>query len=103
MDSVQKAEINAGVAAAGTVEGSVLVDVRTEEEYAAGHIPGSRNVPSPYIQRLGDEITDLNTPLYIYCQSGGRSKRAARLLASVGYTNVTDLGGLCGWTGPLEK
>ncbi len=101
--SIRRMDINAGVEEARATEGSVLVDVRTEEEYAEGHIPGSINIPSPYIQRLSDQFPETDTPLYIFCLSGGRSKRAARMLASVGYTNITNLGGISDWTGPLEK
>ena len=102
MGTVRQENINTGVAAARAA-GSVLVDVRTEEEFACGHIPGSINVSSTYIQRLGEQFPDPDTPLYLYCASGFRSSRAALLLTSVGYTNVTDLGGIDAWSGPLDK
>ncbi|MBR2667111.1 MAG: rhodanese-like domain-containing protein [Oscillospiraceae bacterium] len=101
--SIRRMDINTGVEEARATESGVLVDVRTEEEYAEGHIPGSINFPSPYIQRLGDQFPDLDTPLFLYCKSGARSKRSCRLLASVGYTNITNLGGIADWTGPVEK
>ncbi len=80
----------------------LLLDVRTIEEYADGHIPGS--VLKPY-----DEIAasfaeaDTSRPIAVYCRSGRRSAIAVETLLAMGYTNVSDLGGITGWKGPLEK
>ena len=79
-----------------------LLDVREADEYAGGHIPGAKNAPLQALRNVADEI-DLDTPLYIYCQSGGRSFKAATVLRGVGYTNVTDLGGINRYKGELEK
>ena len=83
--------------------GAVLVDVRTPEEYAGGHVPGSQNLPLQMITRVEEEIPDYDTPVFLYCQSGGRSRRAAAFLEKVGYTCVQNIGGLAGYNGPLEK
>lgn len=81
---------------------ALLLDVRESDEYAEGHIPGAKNVRLQALRDVSEEI-DPDTPLYVYCQSGGRSFKAATVLRGVGFTNVTDLGGINRYTGELEK
>mgnify|MGYP002773011829 FL=1 len=96
---MQNMEINAGVA--GLPDDALLVDVRNESEYAGGHIPGSQNLPlSQILQKAEQTFPDKHRPIYVYCQSGTRSARSAKLLELLGYENVTDLGGISGYTGP---
>ncbi len=75
-----------------------IVDVRTPEEYAEGHIPGAINIPN---ENIGDtrpeELPELDTPIVIYCRSGRRSEEAANKLLAMGYTFVFDLGGIQDW------
>ena len=71
-----------------------LLDVRTPEEYTAGHFPGASNVPVQDVAAGSLPRTPKDTPVYVYCRSGNRSAEAARLLQMAGYTAVTDLGGL---------
>ena len=78
--------------------GAVLLDVRTPEEYRAGHIPGAQNLP---LDRLDTIAEPAGSPLFVYCRSGARSAQAKARLARAGYS-VTDLGGLLGYRGPLE-
>ena len=79
---------------------AVIVDVRTAEEYAAGHIPGAILIPN---EEIGSErpasLPDLNQVLLIYCRSGRRSKEAAGKLFEMGYLNVYEFGGILTWTG----
>ena len=82
--------------------GALLLDVRTEEEYAGGHIPGSRNVPLGTLGRA-ELPADPETPLFVYCLSGARSRQAAMLLRRAGYAHVTDLGGICNYHGKVVK
>ncbi len=82
---------------------AVFLDVRSAQEYALGHIPGSVNVPLMAIRRIGAKVPDKSTPIFVYCQSGARSHKAAVYLTDAGYTNVTDIGGLNSYRGPLEK
>ena len=82
--------------------GALLLDVREADEYAEGHIPGAKNVRLQAPRDVSEEI-DPDTPLYVYCQSGGRSFKAATVLRGVGFTNVTDLGGINRYTGEREK
>ena len=76
--------------------GHLLVDVRTPEEYASGHIAGSVNIP---VQELGNRLAEVSKdqPVVVYCRSGNRSAQAASILESAGYTGVYDLGGIGAW------
>jgi phage shock protein E len=77
--------------------GARLVDVRTPEEFASGHIPGAVNIP---VQDLGRRMTELDgkeRPIVLYCRSGARSSAAARVLESAGYAQVHDLGSMGRW------
>ena len=90
-----------GLAAALTnAEEIVVYDVRTAEEYAAGHIPGAVNIPHDVI---GDRIPvkDKDAVVVVYCRSGNRSGQARRTLERLGYTNIADFGGVGKWRGDL--
>lgn len=80
-----------------------ILDVRTKEEYKSGHLPNSLNIPLDQISSVSKKIGDLDTPLFVYCQSGMRSRSACALLTQLGYTDVTNIGGIGGWTGPISK
>ena len=79
-------------------EGFILLDVRSPQEYRTKHIPGSRSLP---LDRLAKDaaaiLTDPALPIVTYCQAGGRSARAAKLLTQLGYRNVANLGGINSW------
>ena len=83
-------------------ENAILIDVRQPDEFEKGRIPGARNVPSQKLRDFSLEVTDKDTPIYAYCLSGARSARAVRALQGVGFTNVTNLGGILDYTGELE-
>jgi phage shock protein E len=77
--------------------GARLLDVRTPEEFASGHIPGALNIPVAQLDlRLG-ELPTKQQPLVVYCRSGNRSASAARLLGEAGFTAVHDLGAMSRW------
>lgn len=81
----------------------ILVDVREPSEYKGGFIPGARNVP---LSQLGTRMTEIpnNTDVYLYCRSGMRSKKAARMLHKNGYSKLTHLqGGINAWGGKITK
>lgn len=86
-------------------EGSViLIDVRTKEEYAEGHIKTSINIPLDTLDsEISNYTTDVNQPLVVYCRSGSRSGAAAAWLNENGYTAVYDLGGIQNWPYEVEK
>lgn len=78
-------------------EGAQLVDVRTREEFAAGHLDGATNIPVQELeQRLG-ELGPKDAPVVIYCRSGRRSASAKRLLEAAGWTRVHDAGAMSSW------
>ena len=78
----------------------IILDVRTEAEYNAGHIPNAICVPNETI--VEDNITQLpdkEQRILVYCRSGNRSKQASEKLARFGYTNVYEFGGIIDWQG----
>ncbi len=86
-----------------TQQAAILIDVRQPDEYEKGHIPGARSIPLQKLRDFSLEVTDKDTPIYVYCLSGARSARAVRTLRGVGFTAVTDLGGISSYQGELEK
>jgi len=78
-----------------------LIDVRTPEEHAEGHIENSLNInyyDDSFIKDMSAKL-DKSKPIYIYCRSGGRSGKAAKKLKAEGFTKVYDLeGGFINWT-----
>ncbi len=80
-----------------------LIDVRTPQEYNEGHIPGSVNLPLGSMDGISSHAPEPDTKLFVYCLSGGRSARACGQLASMGYSDITDLGGIMAWPGPIER
>lgn len=77
---------------------AVLLDVRTPEEYRAGHVPGAKNLP---LDRLGGVNLPKSQPVFAYCLSGARSAQACAWLKRRGY-EATNLGGIGAYRGPLE-
>jgi rhodanese-related sulfurtransferase len=81
----------------------MIIDVRTPEEHAAGHIPGSVNIPLDTLEKRYAEIPK-DKVVILTCRSGRRSGLAQETLAKFGYTNTRNhTGGISGWTGPVEK
>ena len=84
--------------------GYLIVDVRTEEEYAQGHIPGAVNIPNESItDTKPEQLPDQKQKLLVYCRSGNRSRQASEKLAALGYSNVYEFGGINTWDGEIEK
>ena len=76
----------------------VILDVRTQEEYDAGHIAGAILVPNETIaDKQPALLPDLDAEILVYCRSGNRSAQAAKKLIAIGYTNVVDFGGIIDW------
>ena len=79
-------------------KGYIIIDARTEREYAEGHIQGALLIPEYEIsERAEEEIPDKDTLVLVYCRSGRRSKIAAEELVKLGYTNVKEFGGIIDW------
>lgn len=77
------------------LDGAVIIDVRTGQEYASGYIDGAINIP---VENISSINYDKDTVIILYCASGMRSSNAAETLFDLGYTNVYNLdGGLINW------
>lgn len=84
-------------------EGYIILDVRTQEEYDQGHIPGAILIPDTEIKAKAEEVlTDKDQLLLVYCRSGRRSKLAAEALVELGYTNIKEFGGIIDWPYEVE-
>ena len=80
-----------------------LVDLRKKEEFEEGHINGARNIPLVMLTRNPGRLRK-DLPIYLYCEKGKVSKRAALVLYGKGYEQIYQLdGGLVNWNGPLKK
>lgn len=78
----------------------IILDVRTVEEYNAGHIPNAICIPNESItDKEPPELPDKDQLILVYCRSGRRSKEASQKLADLGYTRITEFGGIIDWTG----
>jgi molybdopterin/thiamine biosynthesis adenylyltransferase/rhodanese-related sulfurtransferase len=79
--------------------GPVLIDVREQHEWAAGHIPGARHLSRGYLElRIGELVPDPSEPVVLYCQTGVRSLFAAATLRDLGFSDVRSLaGGFAAW------
>lgn len=85
-------------------EGYVIVDARTIEEYANGHIPDAICIPNESIGVVApDKLPNKEQLILVYCRSGNRSKQASQKLAELGYTNVKEFGGIMEWDGDIEQ
>lgn len=94
----KRPDLNEGVQMWKDTPGSVLLDVRTREEFIDGHVPGSINLP---LEQLAEIDIPKQTPLFVYCHSGNRSGQAAAWLVRQGYT-ATNVGGIIEYSGILE-
>ena len=84
---------------------AIIVDVRHDDEYKAGHIPGAVLLTMETItaETAAKVLPDKNQMILIYCRSGRRSKMAAQNLLDLGYTNLIEFGGILDYKGKVEK
>ena len=80
----------------------IVLDVRTKEEFLAGHIEGSILLP---VDQIGDYAQDVlldkDAVILVICRSGNRSRTASQALVDLGFRNVYDIGGIMGWPGEI--
>lgn len=99
-------DVTAAKRSLGSDAGLQLIDVRTEMEYAAGHLPAARLIP---LQQLGSRLSEIDPqkPVLLYCRSGHRSAMALQILTKKGYSQARHLqGGFLAWEAagnPVEK
>lgn len=85
-------------------EDIIILDVRTQEEFDEGHIPGAICIPYDSIEDDNiPQIPDKEQIILVYCRSGRRSKIASQNLGEMGYTNVFEFGGIIDWIGDVER
>ena len=83
-------------------DGHIIVDVRRQDEYDSGHIPGAILIHNESIgTEKPKELPDLDQVILIYCRSGRRSKEASQKLADMGYTHIYEFGGIIDWSGEV--
>ncbi len=81
-----------------TEQDYIIIDARTQEEFAEGHIKDAILIPEYEIAEIAEkELPDKNALILVYCRSGRRSKIASEELVKLGYTNVKEFGGIIDW------
>jgi rhodanese-related sulfurtransferase len=90
------AEPSAEIPAASVPDDAWLLDVREDDEWAAGHAPGAAHIPLGQLSGRATEVPR-DTTVYVICRSGGRSARAAFALAGAGWEAVNVAGGMQDW------
>ena len=77
----------------------IILDVREQDEYDSGHIPGAVLLPVGTIDKdtAAEVIPETDSTVLVYCRSGNRSKTASSTLAELGYTNIYEFGGINAW------
>ncbi|MBK5262690.1 MAG: rhodanese-like domain-containing protein [Peptostreptococcaceae bacterium] len=81
----------------------MIIDVRTPAEFKSGHIPKAVNIPLDQADKIIGQVKNKDSIIYVYCLSGARSSQACNYFSKIGYTNVTNIGAVGNWTGPLKK
>lgn len=95
----KRESLEEGLQKAKNTSNSVILDVRTEQEYKGGHVPGSKNIPLDKIETISIAKTH---PLFVYCLSGARAGNACAILKKKGY-DVTNIGGISGYKGEISR
>lgn len=80
-----------------------VVDVRTKEEFAQGHIVNAINLPLDTLTKTMEYPFAQEDQVLVYCRSGNRSAQAAEKLSEFGFTHIYDFGGIQDWTYEIEQ
>ena len=87
-----------------TEKNYIILDTRTQEEFAEGHIENAILIPHYEISEKAETLlTDKNQLILVYCRSGNRSKQASQALIDLGYTNIKEFGGIIDWEYGIVK
>jgi rhodanese-related sulfurtransferase len=100
---VKPGRVDGATAKSLAAAGAKVVDVRTAEEFASGHVPGAINIPYDQIARRASEIGPPSTPVVLYCRTGRRSGIAVEALQKAGYEMLYDFRSVTAWPGELTK
>ena len=103
LDFFKKTNINDGIRQYKETNGAVLLDVRSPEEYADGHIPESINLPLEQIMTAGQVLHNKDADIFSYCLRGTRSARAVKALRQMGYEKAVNIGGIAGYKGEITR
>ena len=101
--AVSPGVVDGGTAKALVAAGAKVVDVRTPQEFASGHVPGAINIPFDEIGRRASEIGPASTPVVLYCRTGRRSGIAADALQKAGFSKLYDFKSVTAWPGELAR
>ena len=101
--SVNPGIVDGVTARALVASGAKVVDVRTPQEFASGHVPGAINIPFDEIGRRASEIGPASTPVVLYCRTGRRSGIAAEALQKAGFSKLYDFKSVTAWPGELAR
>ncbi len=75
-------------------DGAILLDVRNTNEFDRGALPNAQNIPLAILPVLAHERLDKSSQVLVYCQAGARAVMAEKILAGLGFSNVTNIGGM---------
>ena len=100
---LKQPDINQCIKEYQSTTGAILLDVRTPQEYREGHVPGSQNVSLQAIGKVASIVDNTDTPLFVYCHSGARSRQAVSFLERMGYSHVKNAGGIAAYSGKVER
>lgn len=102
-DLLNGPDINERIKAYQAEARAILIDAREADEYASGHIKGSKNLPLSRFMEADTMFEDKSVPIYVYCHSGARSKRMAMGLTKLGFEKVINIGGIMDYNGEIER
>lgn len=83
-------------------EKTIILDVRTEEEFVTGHIVNAINIPVDELEERLEKLEEKQSVIMVYCKSGRRSAIACEILLEHGYINIYNMGGVIDWPYGLE-
>lgn len=96
-------KVDGATAKSLVASGAKVVDVRTPQEFASGHVPGAINIPYDELPKRAAEIGPPTTKVVLYCRTGRRSGVAADALRKAGFTQLYDFQSVTAWPGELVK
>jgi len=105
VNTFKSVSMNEGLKLMANDKDFILLDVRTPQEFADGHIPGALQLTNETFTKQDAEnlLKDKNQTIYVYCRSGRRSKQSSQKLVDFGYTNVIEIGGILDYSGVVER